>query len=55
MNMNSEEFISTGSQSQHSPPVAAHWPGVLNIDTRGEAPLRIGIVTCFIRHEISCI
>lgn len=25
------------------------------IDTHGEAPLRIGIVTCFIRHEISCI
>jgi len=55
MNMNSEEFISTGSRSQRSPAIAAHWPGVLNVDTRGEAPLRIGIVTCFIRHDISCI
>ena len=55
LNMNSEEFISTGSRSQRSPAIAAHWPGVLSIDPRGEAPLRIGIVTCFVRHEISFI
>lgn len=52
LNMNGEEFISTGSRSQHSPAIAAHWPGVLSIDPRGEAPLRIGIVTCFIRHVV---
>jgi len=53
LNMNGEEFISSGSRSQRSPTIAAHWPGVLSIDPRGEAPLRIGIVTCFISHEVS--
>ena len=50
--INNEEFVSTASRSTRSPAIAAHWPGVLDIDPNGEAPLRIGILTCFIQHKI---
>ena len=29
--------------------------GVIDIDTRGEAPMRVGVITHFFRHEITCI
>ena len=53
--MNNEVFISTGSRSQSSAAIAAHWQGVTGIDPHGEAPMRIGVVSQFIHHEISCI
>lgn len=50
--INGSTFISTKSRSKRSSAVIAHWPGVLNrIDSRGEAPLRAGVVT-FFRHEL---
>ena len=53
--INNEDFISTGSRSNKSSTVAAHWPGVLNIDPLGEAPLRVGVVTFFFRHTIRIV
>ena len=51
--INGSTFISTNSRSKRSSGVIAHWPEVLNrIDSRGEAPLRAGVVTYFFRHEL---
>ena len=53
--VNGEEFISTISRSQRSCTIAAHWlRRGLTIDLVGEEPLRIGIVTAFIRHKVDC-
>ena len=53
--INEEEFISTHSRSQRSCSIVAHWPGVIAIDARGEAPMRVGVITQFFRHEITCV
>ena len=50
--INNEEFISASARSCKSCTIAAHWPGVTGIDPRGEAPLRIEVVTQFIQHHI---
>ena len=52
LTINNEEFITTSSCSQRSCVIAAHWPSVFDIDCSGEAPVRIGVVTHFILHEI---
>lgn len=52
LSINHEEYISTASRSKRSP-VAAHWPGVIGIDLQGEAPMRVGVINSFIRHEIT--
>jgi hypothetical protein len=53
MTINNEDFVSIGSRSTKSSSIAAHWPGVLNIDPYGEAPLRVGVVSFFFRHTLS--
>ena len=50
--INCEEYNSSHSRSQRSTAIAAKWPNVLGIDTRGEAPLRIGNVVSFIEHDV---
>lgn len=50
--INNVEYVSSRCRSQRSAVVAAKWPGVIGIDKHGEAPLRIGLVTSFIDHEI---
>lgn len=55
LTMNKEEFTSSISRSQRSAAVAAHWPGVIGIDPRGEAPLRVGIVKNYFKHDITLI
>ena len=53
--INHMEYISTKARSQKSCAIAARWPGVVGIDSRGEAPLRIGQVTSFIEHTLTFI
>ena len=48
--MNSEEFITVQSRSQRSSALIAHWPGVVGIDTQGEAPVRVGILMSIFCH-----
>lgn len=50
--INNVEYVSSRCRSQRSAVVAAKWPGVVGIDKYGEAPLRIGLITAFIDHEI---
>ena len=42
----------SNSHSQRSTAIAAKWPSVLGIDTEGEAPVRIGDIISFIKHDI---
>ena len=53
MLINGEEYTSEKSRSERSSIIAAHWPGVIGIDPRGEAELRAGSITCFIQHKIA--
>ena len=48
--VNGEEFITAQSRSQCSTAIIAHWPGVLGIDPRGEAPVRVGILMSVFHH-----
>ena len=48
--LNDELFVSIKSHSQRSPAIVAHWPNVIGIDTQGEAPLRVGLVSFFFWH-----
>ena len=48
-------FQLTGLRSQSWAAIAACWQGVSVIDPHGEPSMRIGIVSHFIHHEISCI
>ena len=50
---NGVEYISSQSRSQKSAVIAARWPGVIGIDKRGEASIRIGLVSTFIQHNIN--
>ena len=52
MIINGEEYISTKSRSSKSTLIAAHWIGVCGINPHGEAPLRIGNVNSFLKHQI---
>ena len=45
MLINGEEHTSEKSRSERSSIIAAHWPGVLGIDSRGEAEFRAGSIT----------
>ena len=47
-----ELLISAKSRSQRSSAIVAHWPGVIGIDPRGEAPLRVGLVDHFLQHTL---
>lgn len=51
--VNGRELISCLSRSQRSAVIAAKWPGVIGIDSSGEAPLRVGLVTSFIESTIT--
>lgn len=53
--INHTEYISTKARSQKSCAIAAKWPGVIGIDSRGEAPLRIGQVMNFLEHTVTFI
>ena len=53
MVINNEEYLSVNSRSERSTAIVACWAGVSGIDHRGEAPLKIGEVVSFFRHEIS--
>ena len=53
MTINHEEYTSSKARSQKSSAIAAKWPGVVGIDTRGEAPLRIAQVTSYIEHKLT--
>ena len=48
--INGEVFISTQSRSEQSAAVLAHWPSIRGIDTTGDAPVRIGIISSIIEH-----
>lgn len=51
--INGVEYLSCQSRSQRSAVIAARWPGVIGIDKRGEMPIRIGLVSSFIQHNIN--
>ena len=53
--VNGELFLSSKSRSQRSNAIVAHWLNISGIDTSGEAPLRVGIVSYFLRHELKLI
>ena len=53
--VNGELFLSSKSHSQRSNAIAAHWLNISGIDTSGEAPLRVGIISYFLRHELKLI
>ena len=53
ISINGEHFISMESRSKRSSAILCHWPGVIGIDKSGEAPVRVGIVTSFLRHSIT--
>ena len=53
MIIHNEEFISSGAKSQRSSAIAAHWADVSGIDSLGEAPIRIGMVSHFFTHQIT--
>lgn len=50
--INEDEFLCDNSLSKRSSTIAAKWPGVLNIDPRGEAPLRVAKVDYYIVHDV---
>ena len=50
--INGEEYITSKCKSKRSSAVAAYWPGVVDIDELGEAPVRVGILTSIIRHSV---
>ena len=53
--VNGELFVSSKSHSQRSNAIVVHWLNISGIDTSGEAPLRVGIVSYFLRHELMLI
>ena len=50
--VNGEEYTSLNSRLQRSCAIDAKWRGVTGIDSRGEAPIRVGQVVSFILHHI---
>lgn len=53
--INEEEFLCDASLSKRSSTIAAKWAGVLSVDPRGEAPMRVGQVHSYIEHNITLI
>jgi hypothetical protein len=53
--INEEEFLCDTSLSKRSSTIAAKWAGVLSVDPRGEAPMRVGQVHSYIEHNITLI
>ena len=51
--INDEEFLCDNSLSKRSSTIVAKWPGVLHIDPRGEAPLRVANVHYYIEHNVT--
>ena len=49
--INHEQYISSESRSNRSHVIAAHWPGVIDIDIEGEAPMRVGVITGLVNRS----
>ena len=48
--INGEEYTSLCSRSERSCAIAAKWRGIIGIDGREEAPVRVGRIISFIHH-----
>ena len=53
--MNGEEFLCLKARSNRSAAILAQWPGNHGIDTDGDAPRRVGLITSFLRHVIKIV
>ena len=52
MSVDGELYVCSKSRSQRSSAIVAHWPNVIGIDPRAEAPLRAAIDSYFFRHQL---